>query len=319
MAEEFDGTVFHFGSEVKYEFKHSSEDERAGRKRYLAVSSGSRFLKDIRVRDREDVASFRLVLPPRKGARLTEAEEDAITAIVFHAASVFHSCDLDFDGMQLEIVNDPFGDDVLWSRDPRHRDRYHLSMCADTFEDWSQTIYQLGYGFAHCIMDYRYASGRVPWMEETVCEAMPLWLLGCFAISWKEFRLSGLDPDYDDHLMDYLSDFMTDQAWTNRPARCASMKELLAMNENAAGGSDDRIGAVIVLYQLIHPDDLAPLFSCGLYADDIPGMADTDSWLARCPGSLAVRYLASLQDNAVRDDPAYRALREAKKEKLSEM
>ena len=275
-------------------------------KRYLDVTSGSGFLEDIRIHDREDTAAFRMIIRNEEKTPLSPAEVESLESIAFYAVSVLYTRNLNVDGMQVEILNDPDGE-LLWARDKEHRDRYHIALCADTCRDWSQTIYQFGYAFAHCVIDYCCVSGKVPWMEETICEMMSVWLLSSFANHWKQFRLYDTDPGYQTHLREYIQAFMTEQDWTNLPARCASMKELLSMNDHAGEHDEDRVGTVIQLYYLTVSTDIEALFNYGRYAHDIPGLVNTDEWRGAYPGSLAVRYLASLQDNAVGDDPGARS------------
>lgn len=246
-----------------------------------------------------------------EGKKLSESEYNSITALVFHTAAMMYHCGINLDGMQLGISNDPDGE-LCWKRDDEYEGRYHISFCTDTFDDWSQTIYQLGYAFTHCVIDYCFIAGRIPWIEETICEMMQIWLLNSFISDWAECELYERDPDYHDHLRDYLHDYLTDQEWTDLPSQCTSVDDILLMNHNAEDHAADRVGTVIHLYYLTTPGALKGLLCYGCCEPgNGTGLIDTKEWQRRFPDNLAVRYLASIQDNAVRNDPSCQALSES--------
>lgn len=293
--------------------------ERYGLKRYLEISSGSRFLDDIRIGE-TDASRFRMVFPPETAQAIARDGMDPIAAIVLRTAMVFcSSWGIDFDGMQIGFTNDPERDEPLWERDSEHPDRYRLTLCAQSPDHWCQVIYQIGYLFTHCVLEHNSARSGIPWVDETICETMSLYLLSDFAAHWKACGLSVQDPDYADSIREYIRDFMTEQDWTDRPARCASLKELLAMNDGAAKHSGDRVGTVIRLYSLMTPVSVRNLLVYRLYLiDDLP-LIDTGAWLDAYPNDLAVRCVASLQDNAVREDPEYLAIEGAYRQKEDKM
>lgn len=285
-------------------------------KQYVSLTTGE-FVDNIRVTDREDTAAFRTVFEQGKGVELSDSERHSLKAILDLIVLSLHVANIDLDGLQIGFSNDPEGE-LSWKRDADHPDRYHISLCVDTLDDWSQTIYQLGYAFTHCVLDARYVSGKVPWMEETICEMMQIWLVSFFALNWELCDLHEKDPGYQSHLQSYLQEYLTDQEWTDQPGHCASMKEILAMNENAADHMDERVGTVIHLYYLTRHDSLEGLLRYGCYALEDTGLMDTAKWLEDYPESLAVRYLASIQDNAVKDDPEYIKLLEELEERQAD-
>lgn len=275
-------------------------------KQYLSFTTGE-FVDNIRVTDRDDTAAFRIVFEQGKGVELSDSERHSLKAILDLIVPALHVANIDLDGLQIGFSNDPEGE-LSWKRDAAHPERYHISLCADTLDDWSQTIYQLGYAFTHCVLDARYVSGKVPWMEETICEMIQVWLVSFFALNWEHCDLHEKDQGYQSHLQSYLQEYLTDQEWTDQPGHCASMKELLAMNENSADHMDERVGTVIHLYYLTRHDSLEGLLRYGSYALEDTRLINTTEWMKDYPESLAVRYLASIQDNAVKDDPEYKKL-----------
>ncbi len=268
------------------------------------VTGGDAFLEKMSEKTRRN--HFHLVIEKGKGVELSESERNSLAAIMSYIVSVMAVCGIDPDGMQIGVCNDPDGE-LLWKQDEEYKDRYHISLCADTPDDWSQTIYQLGYVFTHCILDYEYGTIPSAWMEETICEMMQIWLLTSFANNWEQCELSKKDPNYDVYLRDYLHDYMMGQDWVDKPAQCTTMKKLLAMNDHAEEHSADRVATVIHLYYLTMPGDIFALLDTGYYTlGENSGLVDTKSWLRANPNSIAVQYLASLQDHAVYKDARFK-------------
>lgn len=268
-------------------------ERNINKKDYLSITTGSEFANDLHKYSRPDTCIFHTAY-----GSAAEDDRDTLTDIMAHAAMCFFRAGADIDGMQVSLSNDPDGGNPLWRRDEAIPGAYRITLCADCADDWSQIIYQLGYLFAHCLIDRCGLSGAIPWLEETVCEVMQPWLLLSFIGSWTECPLYGSDPGYVEHLTEYLHDFLFDQPWTNKPARCKTRKKLLKLNENAANRPGERAGAVCCVFGLMRDNDVRALLYHGAFAAKETGLIDTDAWTAACPDSLAVRYLASLQDNA---------------------
>lgn len=314
MPEEFDFTGWlDNGYEPKEDagfqsFEHyraeDCRDMQRGRK--LALSCERNFQEDS---EEEETCTdtFRMVIEEEEA--LTETEKESLQAIVFDTASMLYAYGIQVDGMQVGFRNDPEGE-LFWQRDETHEGWYHISLCVDNLDDWSQLIYQLGYGFSHCIKDFNSGeAGGTLWMEETICEMMQIWLLSSFASNWAASRLYKRDKGYDEHLQEYLRAYMTDQEWMDKPPQCTSMKELLAMNQQAGDHSDERVGTVIHLYYLTMPEDLDGLMDyASLELGEQSGLINTKEWTFIYSDNLAVRYLASIQDHAVRNDEAFEEL-----------
>ena len=249
---------------------------------------------------------FRMVIESDKGVELSESERHALTAIVDYIVSAIDACGIYANCIQVGFCNDPNGA-LLWKEDEENKGRYHIALCVDTLDDWSQTIYQLGYVLTHCLLDYCFEPIPAPWMTETICEMMQIWLLSSFASNWEKCELSKEDPDYDECLRAYLHEYMTDQDWADKSAQCTTMKKLLAMNDHAEEHSADRVGTVIHLYYLTMPGDIHALFDAGFHTlGENSGLVDTKAWLQANPHSIAVQYLASLQDHAVYKDAEFK-------------
>ncbi len=286
-------------------FEHYHDDDCRYRRRVreLALSCEHDFQEDCE-EEETYTDTFRMVIEADK--EMTETEEESLQAIVFDTVSMLYAYGIQVDGMQIGFSNDPEGK-LLWQRDEANEGWYHIALCVDDLNDWSQLIYQLGYVLFHCIMDFRTGKARgIPWMNETICEMMQIWLLSSFAGNWSTSRLYKKDEDYNEHLQECLRKYITEQEWTNKPSQCTSMKELLAMNRHAENHSAERVGTVIQLYYLTMPGDLIGLVNYAfLELEEQSGLIDTKTCTCIHHDNLAVRYLMSIQDHAVRNDAAF--------------
>jgi len=270
--------------------------------KYLSINSCASFKDNAGFPAKAGTSSLIIVL--EQDRPLPADEVESLQELVINSLYMFQAWNLELDGLQIGFRNDPDGD-VFWKRDDEHSNRCHISLCAESLRNWCQVIYQLGYSLAHCVLDAFRWRHHSDWVDETICETMSIWLLTMFMHHWEQCGLSGKDPKYADCINDYLHDFMTDQEWRNLPARCTSMKELVSMNTDAAANSAERVGTVIHLYYLIKPGDLKGLFMYSRYVPTPDGLINTEKWAEDYPENLAVRYIASLQDNAVKDDPEF--------------
>lgn len=66
-----------------------------------------------------------------------------------------------------------------------------------------------------------------------------------------------------------------------------------------------RIGTVIQLYYMTGIHDVEGLLNYRRYVIPNTTMLNTEFWKSSFPDNLAVMYLCSLQDNAVKDDAEY--------------
>ncbi len=277
-----------------------SMDFRTMVKRYVTFSDGPDFVPLIPddVEGRDKVAVFRMAVSPDSLKDMSHKEYDYFREIVQRLVVYFHSHNVDVDNMQVLIRNDPDGE-LGWRMDPDEPTHFYIDMCAESLCHWCQVIYQLSYLFTHCLLDRRSASGIIPWMEETICELMPLWILGSFMRDWENTTVGKENPEYRTHIEKYLHAYITEQKWTNEPAKCNNVQELQKLNELASERPDLRVGTVITLYYMAADSDIEALLSYGSYAMPDRKSIDVSRWLEDYPDCLTVRYLASLYPDSV--------------------
>lgn len=81
-----------------------------------------------------------------------------------------------------------------------------IRTCVEDLCYWSQFIYQLSHELMHyTIRQYRSKdSGKVKWFEETICEAVSLYILQRSGEKWSECAVSDGNLSYAKHLREYL-------------------------------------------------------------------------------------------------------------------
>lgn len=247
----------------------------------------------------KDRKGLRFILPETLMKKAEPSELISLRSILRGTRTFFQHWGLISKPLEIKIENDPDGD-VCW----RHSggSRYTVTLSVESMEYWCQAIYQLGYTLSACIM-YSFSPIDAPWIRETICEMMSLFLLKAFKENWQECDLSKADPEYTGAISEYIMAYLTEQwdEYSGCLERCTSYEELCRINEKAAEESWRRVEEVQHLYDMTQAEDLPELFSyasrlfpntCVMYND--PAADDQIS-------SRPLRYLFELQKRAMKD------------------
>lgn len=102
-----------------------------------------------------------------------------------------------------KVYNDPTADcPMLVTNDAPIR----LRTCLESLQYWAQYIYQVSHELTHYIIR-QYKENKelyVKWFEETLCEAMSLYILKASSLRWQECSLSNCNPQYGASIMHYF-------------------------------------------------------------------------------------------------------------------
>lgn len=81
-----------------------------------------------------------------------------------------------------------------------------IRTCSASLNHWAQYIYQLSHELTHYIIRQQKEDKEaiVRWFEETICEAMSLYILKTSSQRWNECLLSRNDPNYSLKLINYF-------------------------------------------------------------------------------------------------------------------
>jgi len=108
------------------------------------------------------------------------------------------------NGEPCKVFNDPDSEcpQLLYRYTP-----IRLRTKAKSLTHWAQYIFQLSHELTHYAIrqfkEIRTKDGGVWWFEETICEAMALYIVKTVGERWRECKLFCLDPNYGQELIDY--------------------------------------------------------------------------------------------------------------------
>ena len=162
---------------------------------------------------------------------------------------------------------------------------------------WAQTIYQLSHEMCH----YAIRQGKtnkdytLSWLEETICEAMSLYMLQYSAENWYKCLLSQRAPQFSKSIIAYLANELK-RIPKNSLSLCQTMEDLRACNQNATDERDGRLRERNALYRVISEFPEESYLFCDMYRylneDELT--VDFEQWLADSPSEI-VRCLSQIQ------------------------
>ena len=81
-----------------------------------------------------------------------------------------------------------------------------LGTCLKSLQYWSQYIFQAAHELTHYAIRQSKEDKNliIQWFEETLCEAMSLYILKLSSLRWHECALSHINPNYSTSLIDYF-------------------------------------------------------------------------------------------------------------------
>lgn len=162
---------------------------------------------------------------------------------------------------------------------------------------WAQTIYQLSHEICH----YAIRQGKqnkdytLSWLEETICEAMSLYMLQYSAEKWYKCPLSQSAPQFSNSIMAYLVNELK-RIPKNSLSMCQTLGELRACNQNAAAERAGRLRERNALYRVISEFSEESYLFCDMYQylNEDKLTLDFEKWLADHPSEI-VQCLSQIQ------------------------
>ena len=143
---------------------------------------------------------------------------------------------------------------------------------------WAQVIYQLSHELCHYVL--RQTSGgneTLKWFEETLCEAMSMYILKYFYETWDDCILSRNNYNYRESIKKYLEDIYNSQYGTGL-AECKSEKQLRILSRLSERDRHERIRERNIVYNIFksEPDKIKLIAEYQRYRNDIIG--DFNEW-----------------------------------------
>lgn len=145
---------------------------------------------------------------------------------------------------------------------------------------WNQYVYQLSHELTHYVIR-QYKENKdsiIKWFEETLCEAMSLYILRQSSIKWSTCTLSKINPDYGSYFKSYLND-VYNQTGKSVIQACHTLSELQEIERTSESQRLNRSIERNYLYDTFckFPESIAAFVFYPLYArSDL--QLDLDRW-----------------------------------------
>jgi len=164
---------------------------------------------------------------------------------------------------------------------------------------WCQLIYQLAHELSHYFLYLRKSDKKcsLPWIEETVCEAMALYILYFSGKHWGNCSLGKKNFKYFMSINKYLAKILSKNG-TGELSTCQTIAQLNAINDSAETNRDMRHTEVLKLYRVIfyNPQDIIGLSNYTEYISlKNPLMLDTDKLLTTYGDNPVIKCFISFQ------------------------
>ena len=179
-----------------------------------------------------------------------------------------------------------------------NRTPIQIRTCTQSLSYWAQYIYQSSHELTHYVIrQYKEDKGAfIGWFEETLCEAMSLYILKSSSLRWHECALSHINPNYGTSLMDYFKSTYNETGPSSLKA-CRSLDDLKNVESTC---QTQRISRSIERNYLVdafctHPESISafvyyPLYMRGDLQIDFEKWKESDS-------TPLVSELESIQPN----------------------
>lgn len=149
-----------------------------------------------------------------------------------------------------------------------NRNPIQLRTCSKSLQYWSQYIYHTSHELTHYVIR-QYKENKdtiIKWFEETICEAMSLYILKSSSLRWHECTLSHINSNYDISLMDYFNNIY-DETGPSSLKACCSIDDLKNVESTC---QTQRISRSIERNYLVdafceHPESISSIVYYPLY------------------------------------------------------
>lgn len=151
----------------------------------------------------------------------------------------------------------------------------------DGLAHWAQYIFHLSHELCHYAIHQQKKDKKaiISWFEESICEAMALYILLLAEINWEKCALSTGDPDYKLSIKKYREQKYLDVE-ISVLKRCKTLQELWEINMNS---ENDRKARSMERNYLYHtfcsmPDDIKNIIYYSQYIQLNNLLVDFPSW-----------------------------------------
>lgn len=164
---------------------------------------------------------------------------------------------------------------------------------------WAQIIYQLSHELCHYTLAQKsYDKDPLKWFEESLCEAMSLYILKFCSDKWSDCKLSKHNYDFKFSLAKYLKDLVEYENITYGLKECTSLSDLIKINSTSESIRSDRMEERNYVYKLFkqYRDDIHLITDYRKYIiADI--LIDFEKWIEDTNNNEFITKLSQIQPN----------------------
>lgn len=163
---------------------------------------------------------------------------------------------------------------------------------------WCQWIYQLSHELCHYFIRQRKDKEIIlKWIEETVCEAVSLYMLDYFVKNWKSCPLSSQCTDYYKHIETYLENELRQEFSRTLPT-CATREKFQEFEDRCQEDRAQRIYERNQLYQVLlkNPKDFACILDYTKFiSEDNKLLINFEVWKKRYGENNVIEFFINIQ------------------------
>jgi hypothetical protein len=179
----------------------------------------------------------------------------------------------------IEVFNDPTADCPMLIKEPPPL-RIRTNTASDIY--WCQVVYQFSYELTHYIIrQYKVDKDvGIKWFEETVCEALSLYILDLVGKRWGECLLSKDALNYAENFISYACDRYNEQG-TDKLKKCLTSTDLQKIENTCEERREDRNNERSLLFDLFksRPQFIYVIVHYPRYIQPGKLLVDFDSWV----------------------------------------
>ncbi|HOZ44844.1 MAG TPA: hypothetical protein PLN39_02470 [Candidatus Dojkabacteria bacterium] len=162
---------------------------------------------------------------------------------------------------------------------------------------WNQVIYQMSHEIMHYALRQRRKkkSEILNWFEETICEAMSLYIMSIAMTKWCLCNLSKLDSNYYKYIGSYLNEELKKKG--DKISGCVTLDCLRKMNEEAETHREWRYDIRNSTYQLFkrYPKGILEVLAYSEYIEENRLTINFNKWQRDCRYPQFIKELALIQ------------------------
>lgn len=235
------------------------------------------------------------------GITFSKYEQKLANDILLFIEQVYNTYDVLFPSKKITILKAPtMSCPRFCMGNENHYKNDFIIITTKKLTYWCQAIYQISHKMTHAAIQYNSSSKSkyIPWIEETICEAMSLFFLKQAIINWDSIKPQDFDQSYKESIGEYLADLLSEEG-TNELTNIKGIEELKRIDETSQSNRNTRKNEMHKLFLCLNNNNIHGLINYRKYILYGTILLDTKKYKTEFHNNNAVAYLCDLQDNIV--------------------